>query len=1791
MKARPNSGTPTMPRNNADFGVSRLLSALGLITLLTSALIVGGPTGMTAGGGAAHDRKGSERQPRTAGAIPPGPLGRSAPADPWGNALPGRRPAGKVAAAAAGDSALDLQILSPPFNPIFRTTGGGVELSGVVNGSSLVTQVRWASNHGHVGVAEGTSSWRSGRIPLEPGINTITVTAADQYGDSATATVQVEHLRGEGEAGFSDDVRTSTYLGKSVTYDVVDGLAVFEGDIVLGTAEQLEPAVGGDEEGRDPNAGGIYQNRYLWPGGVVPYTIGSTIYSKADVNTAISYWNNFSGYTGITLVARTNQANYVNFNHSLTTCSSAVGMRGGQQDINYGGCGWGGVVHEIGHAIGLWHEQSRTDRDSYVTINWSNIQSGKEGNFNQYGTFGIDIGVYDYDSIMHYGMYDFSANSQPTIVPKSSGTTIGQRDHLSAKDLAGAKFLYQCLSSGAQVGENNDGGTDQQTFVAAYTRNGGKSPVGCPLNAVHSWYNGRIQDFNGGSGGKGALMKANGRADAFWIHGGIWNYYEIHGGPNDTFWDGSKLGYPISDELRGANSSASNSETSYSVLENGTINFYGTGARSGQAYVVRGAILTQWGRACSAQCYEAGPLGMPTGEEVAAPQSPFGTTGRYQDFETGQIYWHATGPRQNNTYYVQYGIASKYKSLGSGSALGFPTSNEYSWLGKARSDFEGGYIYWDGSQAVVVLNQQSYSVTVSASPSAGGTVTGGGTFAAGSSRTVTATANSGYAFVNWTESGTAVSTNASYNFTLSSNRNLVANFTQQATLLSPPVLVSPGTATAPGSSVATLTPTFSWQPVTGADGYALYVSRFNGSTYDLIFDSQVDVGHPLTGTSYVLPSGRLADGGQYRWNMSSHNSAGYGSPNTSRNYFYVSLPPQTYTITVSASPGAGGTVTGGGTFAAGSSRTVTATANSGYTFANWTESGSVVSSSASYNFTLNANRSLVANFTANTTNISVTVQTSPAGRSFTVDGGTYTAAQSFVWAAGSTHTIGTTSPQNGAAGTRYVWSGWSDGGAITHSVSPSANATYTASFNTQHFLTMNAGQGGGVSPVSNWYNAGQGVSISATPNAGFGFGGWTGSGTGAYTGPNNPATVVLNGPVTETAAFTASPTPTPTPTCAVDNVWAEDGVPTGATAYAGGDGWNWVSASPSPFSGSQSHQSALIAGYHDHYFLGAANPLPVAAGDVLFAYVYLDPLNPPSELMLSWNDGAWGYRAYWGANLIQAGADNTASRRYMGPLPAAGRWARLEVPAALVGLEGHILTGMSFIEYDGRATWNRFGKACAPRTTSLHDTVWVGDALPAGASAFGTGEGWGWVGTSPYPYSGGSAHQSANAAGYHDHYFINATDTLAVNAGDTLVAYVYLDPASPPSELMLSWNDGAWGYRAYWGANLVDAGTDGTASRRYMGPLPAAGQWVRLEVPAALVGLEGRTLRGVSFIQYNGRATWDHVGKSSEQVWVEDAIPGGATAYAGTDGWSWVGTNPVPYSGSAAHQTAVLAGAHDHYFINATSRLSVNAGDRLFAYVYLDPLNPPSELMLSWNDGAWGYRAYWGANLINAGTDGTASRRYMGPLPAAGQWVRLEVPAALVGLEGHSLSGLSFLTYNGRATWDRAGKLGGSGQRVNHALSANGASANALSTTPDADFAPSTFPASGAINGNRRGDDWGRGGAWRGSTGFFPNWLEVSFQGQKTISEVDVFTTQDGLDNGAEPTAGMTFALYGLTDFQVQYWDGSAWQAVPGGVVSGNNKVWRQIQFAPVTTSKVRVLCTAGLANAARIVEVEAWGN
>ena len=154
------------------------------------------------------------------------------------------------------------------------------------------------------------------------------------------------------------------------------------------------------------------------------------------------------------------------------------------------------------------------------------------------------------------------------------------------------------------------------------------------------------------------------------------------------------------------------------------------------------------------------------------------------------------------------------------------------------------------------------------------------------------------------------------------------------------------------------------------------------------------------------------------------------------------------------------------------------------------------------------------------------------------------------------------------------------------------------------------------------------------------------------------------------------------------------------------------------------------------------------------------------------------------------------------------------------------------------------------------------------------------------------------------------------------------------------------------------------------------------------------------------------------------------------------------------------------------------------------------------------------------------------------------------------------------------------GTLTNVALPENGGVAVASSAYS------SQFAAANAIDGDRKGIVY-----WNDATSrAFPDWLEVDFNAMKTISEVDVFTVQDNFQTPTDPTPAMTFTLYGLRNFEVQYWDGSAWVDVPGGAITNNNLVWRQFVFAPLATTKIRVLVSAvadGLWS--RITELEAY--
>src|SRR5688572_19349400 len=158
--------------------------------------------------------------------------------------------------------------------------------------------------------------------------------------------------------------------------------------------------------------------------------------------------------------------------------------------------------------------------------------------------------------------------------------------------------------------------------------------------------------------------------------------------------------------------------------------------------------------------------------------------------------------------------------------------------------------------------------------------------------------------------------------------------------------------------------------------------------------------------------------------------------------------------------------------------------------------------------------------------------------------------------------------------------------------------------------------------------------------------------------------------------------------------------------------------------------------------------------------------------------------------------------------------------------------------------------------------------------------------------------------------------------------------------------------------------------------------------------------------------------------------------------------------------------------------------------------------------------------------------------------------------------------------------------RFNVALAANGAVATASSAHTCCGFS-----TTGAINGNNRGP-WASGEGWNDATeNQVPDWIQVAFAGDKTIDEISVFSLHDNYTQENTPTETQTFSLYGLLAFDVQYWNGSTWVTIPGGSVTGNNKVWRKFTFSPITTNRIRVFINTVPDSWSRVVEIQAFGK
>jgi hypothetical protein len=240
-----------------------------------------------------------------------------------------------------------------------------------------------------------------------------------------------------------------------ITYEEVNGEFIFEGDIGLPPSQVRPlPSAGGEWGTVEQELLSHYSNA-KWPNGIVYYTLAADLSPtlRSNITAAINHW---MSKTPIQFVPREGQADYVTFRYTTTGYAYAdLGRWGGQQFINLrDNTSMGVIVHEMGHTLGLYHEHTRPDRDTYVNIFWGNIRAGLEENFYTL-TDGTKVGPYDDSSVMHYPSYEFTATGGPTILRKDGSTVTANYIGLSAQDASSIKQMYGFTNSIIYVDDDN----------------------------------------------------------------------------------------------------------------------------------------------------------------------------------------------------------------------------------------------------------------------------------------------------------------------------------------------------------------------------------------------------------------------------------------------------------------------------------------------------------------------------------------------------------------------------------------------------------------------------------------------------------------------------------------------------------------------------------------------------------------------------------------------------------------------------------------------------------------------------------------------------------------------------------------------------------------------------------------------------------------------------------------------------------------------------------------------------------------------------------------------------------------------------------------------------------------------------------------------------------------------------------------------------------------------------------------------------------------------------------------
>lgn len=313
------------------------------------------------------------------------------------------------------------------------TEARAVRVSGRLADGRGITRLSWHTDHRAGGAIEPGARWATGLIPLAPGDNQIVITAWTARGESHQQGVRIYRTSPDAlpEASGVVDVN-----GRTVRYHRYGGVTVADGCVEidaawLGAGKALAPFALAN-----PLAG------QRWTGNTIPYQIDSTVTTamRAIFDRAVAHWERL---TPIRFVPRANQANYlrvIRTDNPLNT-AGGIGMIGGEQIMRLReDAAFSTHVHEIGHTVGLQHEQNRADRDRFVQIRLNEVRKDE---FQQMEPVNqLQIGFYDLQSVMHYEKNFVNRTGGRTLETIPPGIDVYNDDGLSAADVEAVYRMY-----------------------------------------------------------------------------------------------------------------------------------------------------------------------------------------------------------------------------------------------------------------------------------------------------------------------------------------------------------------------------------------------------------------------------------------------------------------------------------------------------------------------------------------------------------------------------------------------------------------------------------------------------------------------------------------------------------------------------------------------------------------------------------------------------------------------------------------------------------------------------------------------------------------------------------------------------------------------------------------------------------------------------------------------------------------------------------------------------------------------------------------------------------------------------------------------------------------------------------------------------------------------------------------------------------------------------------------------------------------------------------------------------